>query len=120
IGSHRMSTTPPTDPAAPVMRPHRGSTVLTLGILGLVFNAGCGIGWILGLIAWTMANGDLKSMDAHEMDPTGRGLTQGGKVCGIISVVMGAVGMLATIAYVVIVVVFGIAILGGAAGAAGP
>lgn len=115
-----MDTAPPTNPTAPVMRPHRGSTVLTLGILGLVINLGCGLGWILGLIAWTMANGDLKSMDRHEMDPTGRGLTQGGKVCGIISVVMGALGILATIAYLVIVVIFGIAILGGAAGAGGP
>ncbi|MFG0243682.1 MAG: hypothetical protein ACF8R9_12925 [Phycisphaerales bacterium JB054] len=115
-----MDTTPPTDPTAPVMRPHRGSTVLTLGILSLVLNLGCGIGWILGVIAWIMANGDLKSMDLHEMDPTGRGLTQGGKICGIISVVMGALGLLATLAYIVIVVIFGIAVLGGAAGAAGP
>ncbi|MDP7009652.1 MAG: hypothetical protein QGI78_08800 [Phycisphaerales bacterium] len=46
----------------------------------------------LGIIAWVMANGDLKKMDAGTMDPEGRGNTQAGKICGIISVCLALVG----------------------------
>ena len=53
--------------------PHRGSTILVLGILSLVI--GC-LGWVFGVVAWTMANSDLRSMDAGRMDAAGRGLTQ--------------------------------------------
>jgi hypothetical protein len=38
-----------------------------------------------------MANKDLKEMAAGRMDPTGRGTTQAGKICGIISVVLAIV-----------------------------
>ena len=63
------------------MRPHRGTLILVFGILGLVC---C---FIFGIIAWVMGNGDLREMDTGRMDPTGRGLTQAGKICGIISVI---------------------------------
>ncbi len=69
-------------PAGQPVRPHRGVVILVLGILGLVC---C---FILGIIAWVMGNGDLREMDAGRMDPSGRGLTQAGKICGIISVVL--------------------------------
>jgi hypothetical protein len=69
------------------MRPHRGVLILVLGILGLVC---C---FILGIVAWIMGNTDLREMDAGRMDPSGRGLTQAGKICGIISVVLGIVGL---------------------------
>ncbi len=69
-------------PAGQLVRPHRGVMILVFGILGLV----CCI--IFGIVAWIMGNGDLKEMDAGRMDPSGRGLTQAGKTCGIISVVL--------------------------------
>ncbi len=69
-------------PAGQPVRPHRGVMILVFGILGLV----CCI--IFGIVAWIMGNGDLKEMDAGRMDPSGRGLTQAGKMCGIISVVL--------------------------------
>ena len=88
------------------LKPHRGVLILVLGIVGLVIPllgsfccgfccgflgiAGC-TGCICGIIAWVMANKDLKEMAAGRMDPTGRGLTQAGKVCGIISVILGIV-----------------------------
>jgi len=89
------------------MRPHRGVVVLVLGILGLVLCVICGI------IAWVMGNSDLREMDAGRMDPTGRGLTQAGKICGMISVILNIVviGI-----WLVMVVIIGI---GAAAGAAG-
>ena len=67
------------------MEPHRGTTVLVLGILGLVVCQICGI------IAWVMANKDIPKMEAGSMDPEGLGQTKAGKICGIISVVLLAV-----------------------------
>jgi hypothetical protein len=67
------------------MEPHRGTTVLVLGILGLVVCQICGI------IAWVMANKDIPKMEAGTMDPEGLGQTKAGKICGIISVVLLAV-----------------------------
>lgn len=67
--------------------PHRGSTILVLGILSLVFCV------ILGIIAWVMGNHDLEEMRAGRMDPSGEGMTQAGRICGIISVVLNLVGI---------------------------
>jgi len=64
------------------MKPHRGTLVLVLGILGLVVCLPCGIA------AWVMGANDLKEMDAGTMDPTGRGMTQGGKICGMIACIL--------------------------------
>ncbi|MHC4655113.1 MAG: CCC motif membrane protein [Planctomycetota bacterium] len=81
------------------LAPHRGTVILVLGIVGLVVGllgsfcccifgiAGC----ICGIIAWVMANKDLKEMAAGRMDPSGRGMTQAGKICGIISVILAIV-----------------------------
>ena len=69
------------------LKPHRGVTVLVLGIIGIVL---C---FICGIIAWVMGKNDLKEMDAGVMDPTGRGLTKAGKICGMIGVVVQCVGL---------------------------
>jgi hypothetical protein len=61
------------------MKPHRGVVILVLGILGFVFCPFC------GAVAWIMGSNDLAAIDAGSMDPEGRGLTQAGKLCGIIS-----------------------------------
>ncbi len=62
--------------------PHRGVLILVLGILGIVC---C---FICGIIAWVMGNNDMREIDAGRMDPTGRGLTQVGKICGIVGVIL--------------------------------
>ncbi len=64
------------------LNPHRGGVVLALGILGLFVCSICGI------IAWIMGNNDLKEMAAGTMDPSGQGLTQAGRICGIVSVII--------------------------------
>ena len=74
------------------MKPHRGTLILVLGILGLVVCAP------LAIAAWVMGSGDLKQMDPGAMDPSGRGNTQAGKICGIIG----------TILMVIVIIVFGI------------
>jgi len=68
------------------LKPHRGAVVLVLGILGIV------VCFICGIIAWVMGNNDLREMDEGLMDPTGRGITQAGKICGMISVILVIVG----------------------------
>jgi len=68
------------------LRPHRGGLILALGILGLVC---C---FICGIIAWVMGNNDLREMAAGRMDPSGQGMTNAGKICGMISVIIQIVG----------------------------
>ena len=83
-----MSDFPPTmPPVAPYqgqqhLRPHRATVILVLGILGLV---ACGI---CGIIAWVMANTDLRDMQAGLMDPSGEGMTRAGKIIGIVAVAL--------------------------------
>jgi hypothetical protein len=70
------------------MKPHRGTVILVLGILGLVI---CGP---LGIIAWVLGSSDLKEMDAGTMDPAGRGATNAGKICGIIATILMIIGVI--------------------------
>ena len=70
------------------MKPHRGTAILVLGILGLVLCAP------LGIVAWVMGAGDLKEMDAGTMDPSGRGNTQAGKICGMIGTILMIIGLI--------------------------
>ena len=60
------------------MRPHRGSTVLVYGILGLV------VCQLLAIAAWRMGNDDLREMEFGRMDRSGRDLTNAGRVCGMV------------------------------------
>jgi len=75
------------------MKPHHGTLILVLGILSLFM---CNI--VTGIPAWVMANSDLREMDAGTMDSGGRGATQAGKICGIISVVLAGLSALLVIA----------------------
>jgi len=86
-----MTTTfepPPTPPqAAPPtaqypMQPHRGDVVLVLGVLGIWMST-C---LVFGIIAWIMGNHDLAQMAAGRMDPSGRSLTNAGRILGIVGV----------------------------------
>jgi hypothetical protein len=70
------------------VRPHRGTLILVLGILGIV---PC---FVLGIVAWVMANADLKAMAAGEMDRAGEGMTKAGKICGIVGCIAPAVHVL--------------------------
>ena len=102
-----MSAIPPAYPGQTGLKPHRATVVLVLGILGLV------VCFICGIIAWVMGNGDIREMDAGRMDPSGRGMTQAGRIIGIIGTVLGS------IALIWVIISFGIAAVavGGAAAA---
>lgn len=74
------------------MKPHRGTLILVFGILSLVICAP------LGIAAWVMGSADLKQMDAGAMDPTGRSLTNAGRICGIIGTILLGLWIVAIIA----------------------
>ena len=80
-------TMPGYAPSPTSLRPHRGTAVLVLGILGLVVCVICGI------IAWVMGNSDLREMETGVMDSSGMGLTKAGKICGMISVILNLIGI---------------------------
>jgi len=98
----------PNPPSMGAMTPHRGGMILALGILGLI------ICFVIGIVAWVMGGNDLREMDAGRMDPSGRGLTQAGKILGIVAVAIQLIGLTL---WILMVVVFGAAAAAGAAGA---
>ncbi len=71
----------------PEMKPHRGTLILVLGVLSLILCAP------LGVAAWMMGRKDLKLMAAGEMDPSGKDLTNIGRILGIIGTVLLVIGL---------------------------
>ena len=95
-----------------------GQQQLLLLVLGIVSLA---IFQPLGFAPWIMGNHDLAEMKAGRMDPDGRGMTDAGRICGIIGVVMLAIPI--AILIVVGIAMLFLAIVGAAADAgrdAGP
>jgi predicted Zn finger-like uncharacterized protein len=80
-------------------QPHRGAVVLTLGILSLVI---CCLGVILGPIAWVMGNNDMTDIRAGRMDPEGEGLTNAGRICGIIGTILGGLNCLGCVGWTIL------------------
>ncbi len=66
--------------------PHRGGMILALGIVGLVMMPCLTI--VCGPMAWVMGSTDLAEIRAGRMDRAGEGLTQAGRILGIISTVL--------------------------------
>ncbi|KKL57073.1 hypothetical protein LCGC14_2239040, partial [marine sediment metagenome] len=71
-------------------------------ILGLI------VCFICGIIAWVMGNSDLRKMDHGIMDPTGRDMTQAGRICGIISTIITVVGMIVMLLWIILLVAVGV------------
>jgi hypothetical protein len=92
--------------------PHRGPLILVLGIISLVVGALslpsflCGLpiailapfGLLLGIGAWVMASRDLAKMAAGTMDPDGKGITLGGRICAILGTILDVLATLAVLA----------------------
>jgi hypothetical protein len=66
--------------------PPRGTTVLVLGILSLVLCS------ILGPVAWSMGNEELRRIDSGQVDPMSRNSASAGRICGIIATVFLILG----------------------------
>jgi hypothetical protein len=73
------------------MKPHRATLILVLGVLSLIFCQ------FLGIAAWLMGNADLKEIAAGTMDPSGKDMTNIGRILGIISTVLLIIGVVAVI-----------------------
>lgn len=71
------------------------------GILSLIMCAP------LGIFAWIMGSGDLKQMDAGAMDPSGRSVTNAGRICGMIATILLALGILGGVALLALGVIVG-------------
>ena len=67
------------------VKAHRGVLILVLGILGFA------ICFPFGIAAWVMGNKDLGEIDAGRMDPDGRGLTNAGRIIGMVCVILNIV-----------------------------
>ena len=65
------------------LAPHRGGTIIALGIVALVLLPCSTI--ICGPLAWIMGNSDLAEIRAGRMDPSGEGMVQAGRILGMIS-----------------------------------
>jgi uncharacterized Zn finger protein (UPF0148 family) len=83
LTSEEMNQAAPEVPVAP----HRGLTVLVLGILGLALWS-IGIGVIPAVIAWAMGNKDLRDMKRGDMDFAGKDMTEAGRLCAIIAAIL--------------------------------
>ena len=75
----------------PSVKPHRATLILVLGILGLV------VCQPLGIAAWLMGNKDLKEMTSGLMDPSGQGMTNAGRICGMIATILLVLGIVLAI-----------------------
>jgi hypothetical protein len=72
--------------------PHRGVMILVFGILGCL----CCI--VFGILAIVMGGNDLKAMDRGDMDDSGRGLTNVGRILGFVSIGLFVLGVIYNIA----------------------
>lgn len=94
-----LSATPSSYGRTSSLKPHRGGLILAFGILGWT------VCLIFGILAAVMGNEDLKEMEAGRMDPSGHGMTQAGKIIGLIQCVLAGIGILLFCALMVIGVV---------------
>ncbi len=106
-GPYVPNQTPP--PSDQMLKPHRGTLILVLGILSIVMSliggVVCLVGWIAGLpcgiIAWVIGGRDLRAIDAGTMDPLGMGSTKSGWICGIIGTIIGILCAILTILMII-------------------
>jgi len=93
-----MSQHPSTPPPFRPQDHPQTTTILILGILGLV---ACGV---LGPFAWSMGNKALREIDASNGQLGGRDTVNVGRILGIIATILLGVGL----AFVVVLVLVGI------------
>lgn len=105
-------------------RPGRGGMLLTFGIISIVsgvlscvssaiifcfpFNSICGsifflVGLVMGILAWVMASGDLKKINAGVISQSAAGNTKIGMITGIIGTVINLLLILCTCLFTILV-----------------
>jgi hypothetical protein len=73
------------------VQPHRGWTVLGLGILTMGVMCCPVASWLIGGLTLAMASADLRQMAAGAMDRNGQGTTEAGRACAIIGIVVTSI-----------------------------
>lgn len=79
--------------------PHRGALIVSLGNVSMIvgglslclFGFGAFVSVPLGILAWLMANRDLKLMREGRMDPRGKAQTETGRTGAIAGIVLGSI-----------------------------
>jgi hypothetical protein len=66
----------------------RATTVLVLGILGIVICS------VLAPIAWYLGNEEVRAIDAGRRDPTSRSTANAGRILGIVGTVLLGLGFI--------------------------
>jgi hypothetical protein len=82
----------------PQLEPHRGGIILAFGLVGMF------VCIPFAVVAWAMASDDLLKMHQGRMDPAGRGMTEAGRIIGIIATCLHGV---AAVAYSIMAIIFG-------------
>jgi predicted Zn finger-like uncharacterized protein len=93
------------------LAPHRGGLILTFGILSLT------LGFLIctlflpgfGIPAWIMGNTDIREIRAGRMDPQGEGMTNIGRILGMVACGLSVLFLFCGLAYILFVVVLGVA-----------
>lgn len=70
------------------LQPHRGGLIMALGLISLIGGWLICLPVVVGPVAWTMAQMDLRAIRDGHMDPAGESMVRTGQVCGIISTVI--------------------------------
>jgi hypothetical protein len=79
--------------------PHRGTIILTLGILSIFIAP-----LILGTIAWILGNNDLRAIHEGRMDPEGESQTRTGRNIGMVMVCLYVLILIAVFGFVGIMI----------------
>jgi hypothetical protein len=89
-------TQPPQFPSESGAYPEssQATTVLVLGIIGIV---AC---QLLGPVAWVMGNNEMEAIDAGRRPPENRGTANAGRILGIVSTVLLAIGIIFLILFI--------------------
>lgn len=74
------------------LKPHRGGTILALGIASIVLSVTCCCSGLIaavpGVAALALGIPDLKEMGRGRMDPSGQSMTLAGTICGGIGILL--------------------------------
>jgi hypothetical protein len=89
------------------LEPHRGRLIsalgwasLVLGLLSFCVGVTAFVGVPMGIAALVMAHTDLAKMRDSQMDPRGQGRTRRGGDCGLVGALLGLVGGIGFVAFV--------------------
>ena len=73
---------------------------------------------IFGIVAWVLANSDLRAMEEGRMDPSGEGINKAGKIVAMINVILSIVAAVVGIIVLLLMLALGVFAAASSGGAA--